>query len=472
MRYLLLIAFSTLVITSCSQPEVPADTTSVDGPPNVVLIFVDDMGYGDLGCYGSNRIQTPHLDQLATTGLKLTNFYAFPLCSPSRAALLTGCYPPRVGIPDVVGPPGLDWTKDKQYGLHPDETTLPEILREAGYTTGMIGKWHLGHFPETMPTKQGFQTFFGLPYSNDMLPERGYPDLNLYDQENIVEANPDQRQLTKRYTERAVSFIQEQKDSPFFLYLAHAMPHVPLYTSTAFDGRNPGDPYADVIEEIDWSVGQVAAALDANGVRENTLIIFTSDNGPWLSYGDHAGSAGPFREGKGTTFEGGTRVPAIFNWPAEITPGSHNEVASLIDILPTLTDLADATKYAPSRKIDGRIMNLEASSDENSTPNTAIQPFYYWRSNELQAVRLGEWKLHVPHIFRQVERIGFGGEAGEYARRNIDTQLYNIVTDPGERYDRSKDYPEKVAELTALIEAAQQEMEANKRPAFYAASPE
>ncbi|MEM9528504.1 MAG: sulfatase, partial [Bacteroidota bacterium] len=311
-----------LSFSAClSFPEEEPVSTAA-GPPNIIIIFTDDQGYGDLSCYGSTRIHSPHLDRMAAEGLKMTSFYAMPSCSPSRAALLTGCYPPRVGIPDVIGPPGPAWTADKQYGLHPEETTLPEVLKTVGYATAIVGKWHLGHFPETMPLQHGFDQFFGLPYSNDMLPEQNYGNLSLLRNTDTLEINPDQSQLVKRYTAEALDFIRAKKDTSFFLYLAHSMPHVPIFASEDFVGRSGQGLFADVIEEIDASVGTLLQELNTLGIDENTLIIFTSDNGPWLTYGNHAGSAGPFREGKGTTWEGGMRVPMIVRWPAGIPGGN------------------------------------------------------------------------------------------------------------------------------------------------------
>jgi arylsulfatase A len=256
------IAFCTvlLALNACNEPGKTLEAPK--GGANLIFILTDDLGYGDLSCYGSPRINTPHLDGMATAGLKFTNFYAFPSCSPSRAALMTGCYPPRVGIPNVIGPPGPAWTADKQYGLNPDETTLPEMLKTAGYATGMVGKWHLGHWPETMPRRQGFDFFFGLPYSNDMLPERGYPDLPVYDGEKPVDYNPDQALLTQWYTQRSLDFIRENQDTSFFLYLAHSMPHVPLFTGDAYADQSRQGIYADVVEEIDGSVGTILAGRE------------------------------------------------------------------------------------------------------------------------------------------------------------------------------------------------------------------
>lgn len=460
-RLLPVLAGLVFFFCACSSPPENETAISAAGPPNVIIIFTDDQGYGDLSCYGSTRIRSPHLDRMAAEGLKMTSFYAMPSCSPSRAALLTGCYPPRVGIPDVIGPPGPAWTANKQYGLHPDETTLPEVLKTAGYATAIVGKWHLGHFPETMPLRHGFDQFFGLPYSNDMLPEQNYGNLSLMRNTDTLEINPDQSQLVKRYTEEAIEFIQAKKDTNFFLYLAHSMPHVPLFASAEFDGRSGQGLFADVIEEIDASVGTIFQELRSLGIDERTLVVFTSDNGPWLTYGNHAGSAGPFREGKGTTWEGGMRVPMIVRWPAGIPAGGiSHEPASLADILPTLVAISGAE--SPARKTDGR--DLSDLWKTNKAPASA--PMCYYRSGNLDAIRVGDWKLHLAHNFRYVDVVKNNGERGTYAYRDTGIELYDLKGDPGEVYDVAAEHPEIVAELQALGIKLQAEMEAEKRPPF------
>lgn len=432
--------------------------------PNVIIILTDDLGYGDLSGYGSPVARTPNLDRMAIEGIKLTSFYAMPSCSPSRAALLTGCYPPRVGIPDVIGPPGPQWTADKQYGLHQDETTLPEILKEAGYATGMVGKWHLGHFPETMPQKHGFDSFFGLPYSNDMLPQQSYPDLALLQGTDTLELNPDQHFLTRRYTEKAVEFIRDNRENPFFLYLAHSMPHVPIFASPEFDGRNEQGVFADVVEEVDASVGAVLEELKALEIDDNTLVVFTSDNGPWMIYGNHAGSAGPFREGKGTTWEGGVRVPMIARWPGGIMAGGISpSPATLADILPTIAKVTGAS--LPERKIDGRDISL-LFRPANTPAAAAPEVICFWRSGNLDAVRKGKWKLHREHSFRYVEEVANDGEGGKYAYTTTGQELYDLHGDPAELYDVAADHPEVVAELEALGARLQAEMDAEKREPF------
>ena len=446
-----------------SAPAV--DTEVPPRPPNVIVILADDLGYGDLSCYGSTQAVTPHLDRMAAGGVRFTDFYAFPSCSPSRAALLTGCYPPRVGIPDVIGPAGPAWTAERQYGLAPAEHTVAELLAAAGYATGMVGKWHLGHFPQTMPGRHGFGEFFGLPYSNDMLPEAGYPDLILLDGTDTLEANPDQRYLTRRYTDRAIDFVRRHQDTSFFLYLAHSMPHVPLFATPEFAGRSGRGLYADVVAEIDAGVGRLLATLDELAIDERTLVIFTSDNGPWLTYGNHAGSAGPLREGKGTTFEGGMRVPFIARWPGQIPDGSiSQQTGSLADVLPTLVGLTPA--QAPPTKIDGKVLALQSPL----TPAPASAPpeevMCYYRSGVVEAVRRGRWKLHLPHDYRYVEQIGNDGARGNYGYRKTGRELYDLHGDPGERYDRAAEYPAVVRELEEIARAHQQEMDENRREPF------
>lgn len=465
-RFSLLSAFCFLLISSCTDVATSNESTVQQAfSPNIIFILTDDQGYGDLSSYGSPRVHSPHLDQMAAEGLKMTSFYAFPSCSPSRAALMTGCYPPRVGIPDVVGPPGVAWTANKQYGLHPQETTLPEVLKSAGYATAMVGKWHLGHFPETMPQKHGFDQFFGLPYSNDMLPHKGYGNLSLMRNTDTLEINPDQTQLVQRYTDEALDFIRQERSNPFFLYLAHSMPHVPIFASDDFLDKRGQGLYADVIAEIDASVGTILAELKTQGIDDNTLVVFTSDNGPWLIFGNHGGSAGPFREGKGTTYEGGMRVPMIARWPGKITAGgvSHHP-ASLADILPTLASVADAK--LPQEKIDGRDLSAHLTSPEPAAAPPPAAPMCYYRSGNLDAVRVGKWKLHVPHSFRSVDVVGDDAVGGKYTYQDTGLELYDLEGDPGELYNVADKFPDKTTELKALIEQLQAAMDAEKRVPF------
>jgi len=342
--------------------------SAADRLPNIVLIFTDDQGYADVGVYGAKGYETPHLDAMARAGTRFTNFHvAQAVCSASRTALLTGCYPNRIGISGALGP-------NSNHGLNDAETTIAEMLKQRGYATGMAGKWHLGHREPFLPNRHGFDESFGLPYSNDMWPYHPeakagtYPKLPLYEDGRIIdpEITPDkQRDLTTRYTERAVSFIERNREKPFFFYLAHSMPHVPLFVSDKFKGKSKKGLYGDVIMEIDWSVGEVLGALKKHNLERDTLVIFTSDNGPWLSYGEHAGSAVPFREGKGTAWEGGTRVPCIMQWPGTIPANAVRDKRFMtIDVLPTLAGRVGAP--LPNR----RVRRIHMKDTACGTPKT------------------------------------------------------------------------------------------------------
>src|SRR4051812_15208775 len=324
-----------IALNTFAQPTPAPGGARPEGPPNIVLIFCDDLAYSDLGCYGNARAKTPHLDRMAREGIRFTDFYVGqPVCSASRAALMTGCYPGRVGIQGALAP-------KSKIALHTNEITIAELLKTRGYATAIYGKWHLGHTPEFLPTRQGFDDYFGLPYSNDMWPNHptsgtNFPPLPLIEGERVIQLMPDQTQLTTWYTERAVNFIEKNKERPFFLYVPHNMPHVPLHVSDRHKGKSGYGLYGDVIMEIDWSVGEILAALARNGLDNNTLVIFSSDNGPWLEYGDHAGSALPLREGKMTSFEGGLREPFIVRWPNHVPAGTtSHELVTAMDFLPT-----------------------------------------------------------------------------------------------------------------------------------------
>jgi arylsulfatase A len=392
--------------------------------PNIVLIFCDDLGYGDIGPYRSDN-PTPNLDRMAREGVRFTDFYvAQAVCSASRAALMTGRYPNRVGILGALGPRATN-------GISASELTMAEMLKARGYATALFGKWHLGHLPQFLPTRHGFDQYYGLPYSNDMWPKHPsskFPDLPLIEGEKVIELNPDQRKLTRDYTERAVKFIADNRRKPFFLYLAHSMPHVPLFASERFEGRTKAGLYADVIAEIDWSVGEVLNALRKHKLDENTLVIFTSDNGPWLSYGNHAGSATHLREGKATTFEGGVRVPFLARWPGRIRPATTcAEPAMTIDLLPTFARLTAAT---PPQGLDGKdIWPLLAGEAGAKSPHEAF--FFYW-NRQLQAVRSGPWKLHFVHDYPTPERPGADGQPAKMTTKKIEEELFDLREDPGE----------------------------------------
>jgi arylsulfatase A-like enzyme len=424
-------------------------------PPNIVIIFADDLGYADIGPFGATGYSTPHLDRMAREGRRFTDFYVpQAVCSASRTALLTGCYPNRVGILGALGP-------NAKIGISDDEQLISEILKRRGYATAAIGKWHLGRQPRFLPTRHGFDSYFGLPYSNDMWPRHpenpnAYPPLPLIEDEAVVQTDPDQRQLTTWYTENAVRFIEASKDQPFFLYLAHSMPHVPLHVSDKFAGKTTRGLFGDVIEEIDWSVGQVLETLARLSLDERTLVIFTSDNGPWLSYGDHAGSAGPLREGKGTEFDGGVREPCVMRWPGHIPAGTEcREPAMTIDLLPTLAGLAGDTS-APPLPIDGLdIRPLVLGESGAKSPHDALA--FYW-NNELHAVRSGRWKLHFPHTYRTLQTHGSGGEPGKYVQKTIGLSLFDLEADLGESINVAADHPDVVERLTAEAEKFRAEL--------------
>lgn len=426
-------------------------------PPNIVLMFADDLGYADLGCFGSKTNPTPNLDRLAAEGRRFTSFcVAQAVCSASRAALLTGCYPNRIGIRGALGP-------QSDVGISNDEQTIAEVLKAQGYATAIFGKWHLGHHEQFLPTRHGFDEYFGLPYSNDMWPKhptagKNFPPLPLIDGEKIVAYNPDQTQLTTSYTERAVSFIERNQDRPFFLYVPHSMPHVPLFVGKIHDGKSGNGLYADVIAEIDWSMGQILATLEKLDLDDNTLVIFTSDNGPWLSYGNHAGSAGRLREGKGTMWEGGARVPCIMRWPGRIPAGtSTNEFAATIDILPTLAAIVGAKTQA-SHIIDGKDIRGLLFGDANTkSPHEAY--YYYW-GDDLQAIRSGRWKLHFPHEYRSLDgsQPGSDGQPGPYVTKKIGMALFDLESDDGETTDVAESHPDVVTRLQRLADAAREDL--------------
>ena len=456
-------------------PTVMASESALSAPsaedasrtPNVVIIFMDDMGYADIGPFGGDRSLTPNLNRMALEGRRFTDFYVSQaVCSASRTSLLTGCYNVRVGIQGALGPAS-------KIGIHADETTLGELCQQKDYATACFGKWHLGHHHQFLPLQNGFDEYFGLPYSNDMWPYhpefmhlsldervKRWPHLPLIDGNQIV--NPkmtgdDQKLLTAQYTKRAVSFIDHNAERPFFLYLAHSMVHVPLYVSDKYDGKSGKGLFSDVIMEIDWSVGQVFDALKRNKLDQNTLVIFTSDNGPWLSYGDHAGSADPLREGKGTMFDGGCRVPFLARWPGHIPANSTCSVPAMtIDILPTIARLIDAP--LPKLTIDGKdIWPLLAGDAGAKSPHDAY--YFYWAHN-LHAVRSGQWKLHLPHEYRTLNgrQGGKGGTPTKYDTGRIELSLFDLNSDPGELINVADQHPEVVTELQALASSIQQEL--------------
>ena len=436
---------------SCGQKLTDGNR---EGPPNIVVIFTDDQGYGDLGCYGARDFETPHIDRMASEGIRFTNFYvAHPVCSASRAALLTGCYSSRVSIHGALFP-------NSEIGLNPEEETIAEICKSKGYKTAMAGKWHLGDRPQFLPVKQGFDEYLGLPYSNDMWPAHPnnaryqFDRLPLIENDSVIDYfDTDQNRLTTLYTEKAVTFIEENKDHPFFLYVAHSMPHVPLFVSDKFRGKSEKGLYGDVMMEIDWSVGQILETLRKEGIDKNTLVIFTSDNGPWLSYGEHGGSALPLREGKGTVLEGGVRVPCVMRWPGKIPAGAEqDEPAMTIDILPTIANLIAAEQ--PKKQIDGKdIWQLIMNDATATSPHEAY--YFYYKKNELQGMRSGKWKLYFPHTYRSLEgRTGRSdGVPIDYGEKKMGLELYDLENDIGEENNVAGQYPAVVDSLQQMAAA-------------------
>jgi len=414
-------------------------TASFARPPNLVVIFIDDMGYGDIGPFGATKQRTPHLDRMAKEGMKLTSFYAAPVCSVSRAQMMTGCYGVRVSVPGVYFP-------GQSVGLNQSEVTVAERLKEKGYATQMVGKWHLGDQPEFLPTRQGFDHYLGIPYSNDMLKksaETKVPVVPLLRDEKIVELmdGEGQRRMVELYTKEAVDFIARSKDQPFYLYFAHNAVHTPIWPGAAFAGKSSNGRFGDWVEEVDWSVGQVLDALRAQGLDKDTLVVFTSDNGPWLIKGADGGSAGPLRGGKGSTWEGGVRVPTLAWWPGRVPAGSVNDaVAATIDLLPTFVSLAGGVVPA-TPVIDGRDITpiLLGQSKES-----AREAHYYFSGYDLQAIRQGRWKLA---LVPQPE--GMGKQAAKTAPG---LRLYDLDAEIGEQTDVAARHPEVVAKLKALAE--------------------
>ncbi len=449
--------------TSASQTEAAAK-------PNFIIIFTDDQGYNDLGCFGSKTIHTPHLDRLAEEGRRFTNFYVpCSVCSPSRAALLTGSYPKRVGMHRHVLFPKSD------YGLNPEEHTIADQLRSVGYATACIGKWHLGHHPELLPRQNGFDSYFGIPYSNDM----NHPDNQgkvraaddegwihqdkqvklwntpLIGNEEIIELPVNQRTITRRYTDKAIEFVTANKDKPFFLYLPHSMPHIPLFVPEDVHDPDPKNAYKCVIEHIDAEVGRLVQTVRDLGLAENTYIIFTSDNGPWIRFKNHGGSAFPLRDGKGTTFEGGQRVPCIMWGPGRIPAGTTSGAfASTLDLLPTIASLA-GSKLSENIRIDGHDLTKTITGD---APSPRTELIYYSARGDLEGLRQGDWKLLVKRP--QAKK----GEKAKASKPNI--LLFNLADDISETTNLADSNPEKVEALRARMTELDDEITTNARPVW------
>ncbi len=445
--FIALVLFVTVTLCSC-EANSSLGNASNENPPNVIIIFMDDMGYGDLSSFGHPTIQTPHIDRLANEGQKWTNFYvASSVCSPSRGSLLTGRYPIRIGL---AGEKHRVFFPESLGGLPTSEITIAEMLKELGYKTGIIGKWHLGHLQEYLPTNQGFDYYYGIPYSNDMDGVKwgletffAEPDINMWnvplmENETIIERPANQHTITKRYTDKALEFIQENQNDPFFLYLPHSMVHTPLFASEDFLGTSKRGFYGDVMSEVDFNVGRITSKLESLGIDENTLIVFTSDNGPWHLMLEHGGSAGLLKDGKGTTWEGGMRVPGIFYMPGTVTPGVIEDMGTSLDLLPTIASLTGAP--VPSDRIIDGVDLSAVLKDKAASPR---DHFFYYRMREIYAVRNRTFKAH--YITQTAYK-------KDNQRRVLEQPLlYNILHDPSEKYDHADDYPEVLAEFQVLI---------------------
>ena len=468
-----ILALTFVLIVAGTGQTFAADNS----PPNIVLIFTDDQGYGDVGCFGATDVKTPNMDRLAKEGRRFTDFYvAQAVCTASRAALMSGCYPNRVSLSGALN-------HTSTVGIHPDEWLLPEMLKQKGYATAILGKWHLGTLPEFLPLNNGFDEFLGIPYSNDNTKYHpvladSMPPLPLYDGRKVIELDTDQSQFTRRFTERAVSFIEANKARPFFLYVPHVMPHVPIFASDKFKGKSSRGLYGDVIEELDWSVGEILNTLSKHDLDKNTLVIFMSDNGPFLSYGDHAGSAGVLREGKLTSFEGGVRTPCLMRWTGTIPAATTcSEPAGTIDLLPTIVAIVDGK--LSDRKIDGKdISPLILGTPDAKSPHDAL---FVYAGSELQAVRSGNWKLHFAHDYltvagppgrngkpsnfenlkpASITQSGIQGIATRhgYSVAHTDLALFDMKTDPGETTNVAEQHPEVVARLSKLADGIRSEL--------------
>lgn len=477
---LICLTLACVSLANANGMESPADAARdqlrPNNRPNFIVIFTDDQGYNDLGCFGSEKIKTPNIDRLAAEGRKYTSFYvACSVCSPSRAALLTGCYPKRVGMHRHVLFPKSD------YGLNPDEYTIGDHLQSLGYATACVGKWHLGHHPETLPRQNGFDSYFGIPYSNDM----NHPDNKkirgkssdelwadqstcqtiwntpLVRNEKIVELPVDQRTITRRYTDEAIKFITDNKEKPFFLYLPHSMPHIPLYVPDDVYDADPKNAYTCVIEHIDAEVGRITKTVRDLGLSENTYIIYTTDNGPWLQFKNHGGSAKPLRSGKGTTFEGGQRVPCVMWAPGRIPAGTETSAfTSTMDLLPTIAAITES-ELPVDRKIDGYDISSTMKSDQSSRDEL----MFYSSRGTLEGIRKGDWKyLEVKPRQRKNQN--------NQKPPQPKTYLFNLAKDIGESNNLAEQNPDRVAAMIELMKQRDQEITANARPVWRKPKPE
>ncbi len=449
--------FNSLFLGVLAMLFLSCESNFEKGSPNIIFVLTDDLGFNDLSSYGSTIIHTPNLDKLASEGALLNSYYSpQAVCSASRASILTGSYPNRIGFSGALGP-------NSKKGINPNELLISEMLKDKGYKTAAYGKWHLGDNKKFLPTRHGFDDFYGILYSNDMWPFHAeypdsYPDLMLYDKETPIKVLEDQSNLTKDLTTKSVEFIEKNKNNPFFLYLAHPQPHVPLFASSDFKGKSKNGLYTDVIQEIDHSVGAIMKALKDNDLEDNTIVVFTSDNGPWLSYGEHAGSTGIYKEGKGTTWEGGQRVPCIVWYPNEIKPNTVISAPLMgIDWLPTFASVTNSK--LSENKIDGKNIWEVLINKTDKSPHEAL--FFYYHVNSLHAVRYGDWKMYFPHRYRTLNgRKGRNdGSPIKYQYVNLEKmELYNLVEDPSETKNIFDQHPEIAKKIEKLADIKRDEI--------------
>ena len=449
--------FNSLFLGVLAMLFLSCESNFEKGSPNIIFVLTDDLGFNDLSSYGSTIIHTPNLDKLASEGALLNSYYSpQAVCSASRASILTGSYPNRIGFSGALGP-------NSKKGINPNELLISEMLKDKGYKTAVYGKWHLGDNKKFLPTRHGFDDFYGILYSNDMWPFHAeypdsYPDLMLYDKETPIKVLEDQSNLTKDLTTKSVEFIEKNKNNPFFLYLAHPQPHVPLFASSDFKGKSENGLYTDVIQEIDHSVGAIMKALKENDLEDNTIVVFTSDNGPWLSYGEHAGSTGIYKEGKGTTWEGGQRVPCIVWYPNEIKPNTVISAPLMgIDWLPTFASVTNSK--LSENKIDGKNIWEVLINKTDKSPHEAL--FFYYHVNSLHAVRYGDWKMYFPHRYRTLNgRKGRNdGSPIKYQYVNLEKmELYNLVEDPSETKNIFDQHPEIAKKIEKLADIKRDEI--------------
>ena len=449
--------FNSLFLGVLAMLFLSCESNFEKGSPNIIFVLTDDLGFNDLSSYGSTIIHTPNLDKLASEGALLNSYYSpQAVCSASRASILTGSYPNRIGFSGALGP-------NSKKGINPNELLISEMLKDKGYKTAAYGKWHLGDNKKFLPTRHGFDDFYGILYSNDMWPFHAeypdsYPDLMLYDKETPIKVLEDQSNLTKDLTTKSVEFIEKNKNNPFFLYLAHPQPHVPLFASSNFSGKSENGLYTDVIQEIDHSVGAIMKALKENDLEDNTIVVFTSDNGPWLSYGEHAGSTGIYKEGKGTTWEGGQRVPCIVWYPNEIKPNTVISAPLMgIDWLPTFASVTNSK--LSENKIDGKNIWEVLINKTDKSPHEAL--FFYYHVNSLHAVRYGDWKMYFPHRYRTLNgRKGRNdGSPIKYQYVNLEKmELYNLVEDPSETKNIFDQHPEIAKKIEKLADIKRDEI--------------